>query len=195
MSPSERVPLLWRWSQGVRAHCFSSSIPPSLMNDTHRQVVLSFYLSASNPYFSHHANWRDERGVIRWGWTGSTSTQVMTVYAAVLHLSDMWGGRGLALKMRPFDCKCAFHLCHWMAWQRSDSSLLQTWRDLHHISDICVYPYFIVETSNLMPRGVGAEMWDSTDQCFSDHLKMSGDYFNEDQSLKQMMGLTFQTRK
>lgn len=30
-------------------------------------MVLSFLLSASNPFFSHHANWRNERGVIRWG--------------------------------------------------------------------------------------------------------------------------------
>ncbi len=103
---------------------------PTIPNEWHTPTGGPQLLSLSlQPFFSHHANWRNKRGVIRCegggGWTGSSSTRVMTIYAAVQHLSDTWGprmrrraGRGLALMMRPFDCKCAFHLWHWTAWQR-----------------------------------------------------------------------------
>lgn len=127
-----------------------------------RQVVLSFLLSASNPLFSHHANWRNERGVIRWGVNRQlvfwSDVDYMLLYGTSQtrggpRMRRRSGGRGLTLMMRPFDCKCAFHLWHRTVMQRADSSLQQTWRDLHYINDICVYPYFIVETSNLLPRG------------------------------------------
>lgn len=127
-----------------------------------RQVVLSFLLSASNTFFSHHANWHNERGVIRWGVNGQlvywSDVGYMLLYGTSQtsggpRMRRRRGGRGLTLMMRPFDYKCAFHLWHRLVMQRADSSLQQTWRDLHYINDICVYPYFIVETSNLLPRG------------------------------------------